>query len=132
MQFSDLERQYEEILDASRKRGEILGEGGARDKRRHPRLSVDSGDLFISSVPEFSVLDMSLSGMAFLSNHPLGDGEIIHIALGSMLSVDAQILSCRLEEAPSEFLDAQFRINCEFLHDSRGMEMLVTLKGKPS
>lgn len=131
MQSSDLERQYEEILESSRKRGDISATD-MNDKRRHPRLSVDASDMFISSVPEFSVLDMSLSGMAFLSNHPLGEGEIIHIALGSMLSVDAQILTCRLEEAPSEFLDAQFRINCEFLHDTRGMELLVSLKGQPN
>lgn len=131
MQLNELERQYEEILASSRRRGEISSTD-INDKRRHPRMNVNASDMFISSVPEFSVLDMSLSGMAFLSNHPLAEGEIIHIALGSMLSVDAQILTCRLEEAPSEFLDAQFRINCEFLQDTRGMELLVSLKGQPS
>ena len=132
MDFGELENQYEEILESSRLRGEILESKGSADKRRHPRLRVDTGDLFISTVPEFSVLDMSLSGMAFLSNHPLGEGEVIHIALGDMLSIDAQILNCRLEEAPSEFLDAQFRINCEFVHDARAMELIVNLKGKPN
>lgn len=132
MDFGELENQYTEILESSRRRGEILGSTGASDKRRHPRMVVETGELFISTVPEFSVLDMSLSGMAFLSNHPLEEGEMIHIALGDMISVDAQILTCRLEEAPTEFLDAQFRINCEFVHDSRAMELLVTLKGKPN
>ena len=131
MQLNELERQYEKILVSSRKRGDI-STAAQNDKRRHPRLSVDASDMFISSVPEFSVLDMSLSGMAFLSNHPLREGEIIHIALGSMLSVDAQILTCRLEEAPSEFLDAQFRINCQFLQDAQGRELLVSLKGQPN
>ena len=130
MDFGELENQYAEILELSRRKGEIPGSTGASDKRRHPRITVDTGELLISTVPEISTLDMSLSGMAFLSNHPLAEGETIHIDLGDMLSVDAQILTCRLEEAPTEFLDAQFRINCEFVHDSRAMELLVTLKGK--
>ena len=131
MGFSDLERQYEELLASSRKRGEVSSTAESHEKRRHPRMSVNADDLFISTIPEFTVLDMSLSGMAFLSNHPLSQGEIIQISLGSMLSADAQILTCRLEEAPTEFLDAQFRINCEFVQDARGMELLVTLKGRP-
>ena len=132
MGLADLEREYEQILEESHRRGEIIGARNANDKRRHPRMNVDAHDLFISTVPEFSVLDMSLSGMAFLSNHPLEVETIIHIAWGTMLSVDANILSCVLEEAPTEFLDAQFRVNCEFLENSSGMELLVTLKGKPN
>ena len=49
----------------------------------------------------------------------------------TLLSVDASILSCVLEEAPSEYFDAQIRVNCEYLENSCGMEFLVTLKGKP-
>ena len=130
MQIAELEREYEQILERSRENGEIHGAQGGSEKRRHPRLSVDSQDMWISTVPEFSVIDMSMSGMAFHSNHPLEAGEVIHIALGAMLSVDATVRSCKLEEAPSEYLDAQFRIQCEFLQDYSGMELLVSLKGR--
>ena len=120
--------QYEKILEQSRLAGEIIGEPDGRERRTHPRMKAKSEDLRISSIPEFSIIDMSLSGMAVLSNHPLGEGEMIEINLGDTLKADAVVVGCRMEESTSEFLDSHFRIQCKFNEDYKGMELLVKIK----
>ncbi len=127
-----MQLQYEKILEQSRLAGEIIGEPDGRERRTHPRLKAVSDDLWINSIQEFSIIDMSLSGIAVLSNHPLREGEMIEVSLGDTLKADAMVVGCLMEESASECLDAQFRIQCKFLEDYKGMELLVKIKSKPN
>ncbi len=98
------------------------------ERRRFPRLAVSSPDLWISTVPEFDVVDMSASGMALLSNHPLRPGETLEVGLGRDARAKAEVLACAMEHPPTEHLDAQFRIRCLFRSENEGMTLLVNAK----
>lgn len=127
MTDSAIEKEYAEVLEQSRLQGD-LDEGPGDDRRGHPRIKVHSAELSIDTVPEFFVADMSLSGLAVVSNHPLAPGEKVNISLGGAMSVNAEVVNCQMEEPPSEMLDAQFRIQCKFSEEYQGMELLVRVK----
>ena len=128
MAVSEIEKEYAEVLEKSRLKGELdEGKGGA-NRRVHPRIKVQSTQLSIDTVPEFFVADISLSGLAVITNHPLAPGESVHISLGEAMSVDAEVVNCQMEEPPSEMLDAQFRVQCKFSEQYKGMELLVRVK----
>lgn len=120
---SDLRAAYERVLREHSQ--DITQETAAREQRSHPRLHVQSDDLWISAVPQFAMLDMSATGMAVESNHPLRVGERVQISLGQTLSLQARVVACTMVEAPDEYTDGTFRLQCQFLEDLRGMELLV-------
>lgn len=125
---SSLQAEYARILEESRRRGEWAAEAEQQERRSHPRLAVKSADLWISSVPEFSMIDMSASGVALMANYPLQQGETVTLSLGHALTLEAEVVSCQLVESPTDYTDAVFRIQCRFAEEVRGMELLVEVK----
>lgn len=128
MMTNALQEEYARILEESRQRGEVVSDAGASERRTHPRLAVHSADLWVSSVPEFSMIDMSASGVALMANYPLQPGEVVTMALGSALSIEAEVVNCQLVESPTDYTDAVFRIQCRFAEEVQGMELLVQVK----
>jgi hypothetical protein len=126
--MSDLHEEYARILEESRRRGDVVSSGAESDRRIHPRLAVQSTDLWISSVPEFSLVDLSASGVALMANYPLQPDETITISLGTVLSIEASVVNCQLVESPTDYSDAVFRIQCRFTQELQGMELVVQVK----
>lgn len=123
-----LSEEYSRILEESRQRGEMLAEQADKERRIHPRLKVQSADLWISSVPEFSMIDMSASGLALMANYPLQPGEHITVSVGQALSIQAEVVRCQLVESATQYDHALFRIHCRFAEEASGMELLVEVK----
>ena len=124
----DISNEYARIVEESRQRGEMLAEKAEHNRRTHPRLAVQAADLWISSVPEFSMIDMSASGLALMANYPLQPGEQITVSLGQALSIQAEVMRCQLVESPTQYDHALFRIQCRFAEEVKGMELLVEVK----
>lgn len=124
----DLHEEYSQVLEESRRRGDVVPNGDADERRAHPRLSVKSADIWISSVPEFSMVDLSASGLALLANYPLQPSEQITVALGNALTIEAEVVQCQLVESPTQYSDAIFRIQCRFAEERKGMELVVKVK----
>ena len=125
---NEIQEEYARIVEESRRRGDVMSEGPGSERRTHPRLAVKSADLWISSVPEFSMVDLSASGVALMSNYPLKPGEIVTMSLGTVLSLEAEVLHCQLGESPTDYSDAVFRIQCRFAQETEGMELVVKIK----
>lgn len=123
-----LERQYAAVLEQCRMRGELNGRPMEWDRREHPRLKVNTSDFWITTVPEYSVLDLSATGIAIGANYPLPRGEVITVALGADCSAKAQVVACQLVDSPTEHQDAEFRIQCRFLERESGMALVVGAK----
>lgn len=121
----DVREEYQRILQERRDLMEGGGQAGSSDQRTHPRFKVEPKDLAISNIAEFEMVDMSASGIAIRSNAPMKPGELLHVSLGSAVSVDTEVVACRMESAPDEYTDGEFRIQCRFVEDLRGMELLV-------
>jgi hypothetical protein len=128
MMSSELHEEYARILEESRRRGDLVAQSGASERRTHPRLSVKAADLWISSVPEFSVVDLSASGVALMANYPLKPGEVVTMSLGSAISIEAEVVHCQLVESPTDYSDAVFRIQCRFPEEVKGMQLVVQVK----
>ena len=123
----NVKEEYQRVLEDHQDEIVASGRLGGTDQRQHPRFKVVSDDLWLSTVPEFAVADLSASGIAVLSNHPVKAGTLLNLSLGTSLSLDTEVVACTMEFSPDEFTDGQFRIQCRFLEDLKGMELLVTV-----
>ena len=121
----DIREAYQRVLEEHQEKMAASGRLPGAEQRQYPRFKVNSPDLWISTVPEFVVSDMSASGIAVLSNHPVEPGALLNLSLGKSLSVDTEVVACVMEYPPDEFTDGQFRIQCNFLEELKGMELLV-------
>ena len=117
-----IESAYQEVLQ-SQQPTEANTQGN--NLRAHPRFQVKTDDLWISSVPDFSLLDISASGLAIRSNYPLEKGQVIEISLGNALQASATVVDCKLVSSADEWSEAEFRISCHYTEDLCGMELLV-------
>lgn len=125
MQLAEIQEEYLKIIGEHQ--SEILasiGDAGT-EKREHPRLKVKSNDLWIDTVPEFQLVDLSASGMSIHSNYPLKRGEVIHVSLGTVISAEAEVVLSQMEQSPDEYTDGVFRIRLRFIEDLAGMTLLV-------
>lgn len=123
----NVREEYQRVLEEHQQELAAAGQLGGTDQRGHPRFKVDNADLWLSTVPEFAVADLSASGIAVISNHPVEAGTLLNLSLGKSLSVNTEVVACTMEYAPDEYTDGQFRIQCRFLEDLKGMELLVTV-----
>lgn len=125
MTTSDIRSEYEQILSEYREELAVTNQRTGNEHRQHPRLNVQSADLWISNAPEFALVDMSATGMAIRSSTPMLPGEIIHISLGDSLTIDAEVIASRMDRAPDDYTAGEFRIQCRFLEALGGLELLV-------
>lgn len=123
----NIREEYDRVLEEFQDEIAASGLPAGRDQRQYPRFKVSTSDLWLSTVPEFAVADMSASGIAVISNHPVDVGTLLNLSLGKSLSVNTEVVACTMEYAPDEYTDGQFRIQCRFLEDLKGMELLVTV-----
>ena len=127
--FLDYDSQeFAKILASDRRRGEVTEFSGENERRQFPRLRVNSNDLWIDTMVQFSVLNMSPSGVALNCNHPVQPGDVLEISLGPLQGAKAEVVSCELEESPSEHLDAQYQVRCRFLKVKEGMKLIIKTK----
>ena len=122
--------EYAQIVLESRRRGEISELPEGEERREFPRLGIDASDLWIDSVAHFTVANISSSGIALVCNHPVEIGTQLNFSSEANKSVPAKVVACELEESPTEFLDAQYRVHCEFGSVEAGMEFVVGRKRK--
>ncbi len=119
--------EFAQIVEQSRRRGELTDMPREDERRGFPRLRVSSPDLWIDTVVRFSVIDMSPSGTAMHTSHPVQLDEVLKFALGPIRGADAQVIACELEQEPTEVLDARYRVRCKFTDLREGMELIVKI-----
>ena len=123
-----LEQQYTRVLAESRTRGEVMDNPEGAERRRHPRIRVNSGDLPVEIDPWVFAIDVSLSGMAFYADEPVEPGRSVTIALGDHYAVEASVVDCHPEQSDSSDLPSRHRMHCRFAEEERGKQLLVMIK----
>ncbi len=123
-----LEQAYTRIIAELAAGDDPAASRGDAEQRQHPRLKVRTEYFTINAAPEMVVLDLSRTGVAFHSQHPLAPGEAVQISLDSGLAVPAQVLSCDLEEGALDQLQAPFRVVCVFDGERDGLRLVVDAK----
>ena len=128
MAADDFEALYHELVEESRTHNEAaLGPLDA-ERRKVPRLRVDATELTVRAKLQVSTIDVSAGGVAFHSNFPVQRGQPLNISVGDLFSVEAEVVSCILEEADPEFTHTLFRVQCRFSDHEQGKYLLVMVK----
>ena len=98
------------------------------EHRQHPRFTIESGSVKVSMDPLVSVVDVSVSGMAFRAHQPFTKGDSITIAVPNVFTVEAEVVLCQmLEDSSSHFMEAYYRVHCKFADEELGKHLLVLL-----
>jgi len=124
----EMSGEFSRIVKESQKKGAIQDWPAEKERRSFHRLKIAAKDMWIDSVAEFSIIDMSPSGIALQCNHPIDAGQTLKLSVGRGAHADAKVIACDMEEAPSEHLDGVYRIHCRFSNETQGMELLLGLR----
>jgi len=121
------EKAYEKILSETR---EILGEIKEKDedRRETPRFKLNSGQVWIKVETPFEIIDLSKNGASFFSHLPFPPGNILFLALDKAFQIEAEIISCDLEEMDDLLMELRYRVSCRFTNKEHGMQLVVMFK----
>ena len=122
MLHDSLLNEFARIVEQRRQRGELTELARERERREFPRLRVSSPDLWIDTVVRFSVIDMSPSGTAMHTSHPVQLDEVLKFALGPIRGADAHCLEITERTAIDDF--PGFRREVDRLRD-RGFQVAI-------
>ena len=130
MEETDIEQEYETLLEVGIENGEIDQKAGGGEKRKFPRFPLQDTDLVVTVRPKIAVINASISGIAIRSSQPFQIGEVIDISIERSYSVQAEVVHCEMVEPEEALLDAYYRVNCEFLDQDLGLNLLLAMKRK--
>ncbi len=119
---------YELLIEQCRARGEIDGADRPDDQRSHPRVRFDMAPVAISGGAYVDVVDMSISGVAFLSEYAYSPGERLVLAPDGVLAAPAEVVNCRSAHDLDDVSEPQFRVSCRFIDSSDGIGLLLLTK----
>lgn len=125
---SQWQQDYEALLREARARGDLERFGNGCDQRGQPRFRLRSQQVFIKVEPRFDVMDVSVSGMAVLSDFPFRVGQTVTITLGKAFSVEATVMDCPLVLLNEDLLETKYQVRCRFADEAVGMQFLVMMK----
>ena len=123
----DWKKEYETLLRDGLASGEVEALDGNDERRNQPRFRLKTQQVWIKVQRRFRVADLSVAGIAVLSDFPFEVGQTIHITLGKAFAVEATVQDCTPDaEGPDG--TGGFRISCHFEDETIGMQFLVMLK----
>lgn len=128
MEQWDLDRQYELLLQEGLAKGEVTIRADLPDLRRAPRFRVSGGRIAVRVEPQFTLVDISASGFAFLSEIPFALEVVLHVILRSALAFQARVVGCQLVETDRQLLETRYRVQCQFDDDASGKQLLVLMR----
>lgn len=128
MTKKDWEGEYARLLEKALESGEVQPLDKAHEKRTQPRFHLGSGSIWIRVEQSFDVLDVSVNGLAFLSEKSFTPGQNVAISLGKAFLVESVVVDCRMVETDEGMMEAMYRISCEFEDTQSGQQALILLK----
>ena len=120
-----LENGYRKVLLEAFEAGEL--NWGVFERRRAPRVKLQSVGISASVTPKISVENASTSGIAFFSDQPFSPGSEIDLTLQGILRFVINVISCETLDKPA-LPNLPFRIRCTFHDIYQGMQLLVVVK----
>lgn len=130
MTFGKFEEEYrllmEQIIDSE----EFGVEAGEVQRRKHPRFKTQSGTGFAYINSQYNLIDISASGLAFVSNQRHRMGERIKMDFENFMEIEAEVVSCSQIEPEPDSIEDIFRVHCKFSEENQGMKILMMLNEK--
>ena len=122
-----LEQKYQILIEESISSGMLkIGKNGD-EMRKEPRFQVRDGAISVRVEPTFEILDLSATGMAFLSDIAFTPGTIITLYLEETTGVQAFVIGCVMKETDPDFLETRYRVQCRFDNEEHGCRVLLMM-----
>lgn len=126
MQAQTWEAAYDRFLEQCREAGDL--EPWAGEHRAHPRFRLLSNVVWTAGEFQFSIVDLSISGIAFDSNFACEAGRELVVRLSDLISVRAQVVGTSKLEPTPMFIAGRYRARCRFVDEVEGLRFLVMVK----
>jgi hypothetical protein len=120
--------EYRRFLQQCREDGRLEQRDGASEHRSHPRFRLWANIVWTAGDFQFSIVDLSVTGIAFDTNLAFVPGERIVVRLSDLVSVGTEVVGCtEMDETPM-FFTGRYRVRCHFQDDVEGLRFLVMVK----
>lgn len=123
--MDEWEADYQALIQDAMERGDIDSRPQTMEKRKHPRIRMLSRQLQVHEPQRFQILDISIGGMSFYSVTPFEVGKVLTVSLEGLLTIEARVLACRMEETDAMFLEVRYKVHCRFEDERYGMRLMV-------
>lgn len=122
-----LERNYQMLIEESLASGTVAIRNNGDEMRAAPRFQVKGGSLSVRVEPSFEILDLSSTGMAFLSEISFKPGSMITLYLEGTTGVQAEVVGCVMVETDEDLLETHYRVQCRFENEEHGRLVLLMM-----
>ena len=127
MDTQKLEQEYNRLIREGMLKGSIEIRGDGPEFRDSPRFEPIEAKIAVKVEPSFTILNISASGVAFMSNLPFLPGSILTLVLEGVIGVQARVIGCEMIETDERFLETQYRAQCCFDTPNHGKQMLLMM-----
>ncbi len=122
-----LGQNYQLLIEESISSGVVkIGKNGD-EMRKDPRFRVRDGAISVRIEPTFEILDLSATGMAFLSDISFKPGTSITLFLEETMGMQANVIGCVMLETDSDMLETRYRVQCRFDNEEHGRRVLLMM-----
>ena len=121
------EQDYSKLIRKWTEAGAIDPPPDGDERRRFPRFKLKSKSITIQVESQFPVVDLSLSGISFLSNMAIDARQTINLVLEKTFQVEVEVVKSRKVALTEEGVDWPYRVHCRFVNPRHGMQLLVLL-----
>ena len=122
-----LEQSYQMLIEESIASGVVrIGKNGD-EQRKAPRFQVKDGAISVRVEPTFEIIDLSATGMAFLSDISFKPGSTITLFLEETTGVQAFVIGCVMMETDPDLLETRYRVQCRFDNEEHGRMVLLMM-----
>lgn len=119
---------YQRFVAECAEQGRLDRRDTSAEHREHPRFRLWSHIVWTNGDFQFSIVDLSISGIAFDSNRQLPDGREITIRLSDLISARAIVIESIGMDTTPMFITGRYRVRCRFEDVQEGMRFLVMVK----
>lgn len=124
----DLEQAYENLLQSGLATGDVTIRQDRPEMRAAPRFRMPHDHVAVRVEPRFQLLDLSASGVAFLSEVPFQVNSVLQIIVYGTVAFQARVVSCPLLETDARLMEVRYRVQCRFDSEATGKHLLLMLK----
>lgn len=128
MADKELERQYEQLVEQSKLRGEAEPDRAALERRHEVRIQPDAASVIVGDDPWVYPINVSRAGVAFHSDVAHSPGTELTVRLEGGPGIEAVVVACVPETGEPAAVAGAFRISCAFKDPEAGLRFFLALK----
>lgn len=127
MSIENQEQRYQVLLEEAEGAGNIESGEDKPGGESHPRFKIEGTEMQIDIRLKVSVIDISRSCVSFLSNIRFNIGQRYDFKVGSVFSIQAEVMKCEMVETDAGLMEMQFRVESDFIEQELGLHSLLSI-----